>query len=145
MVNHIFHKFLVKNAPKMQNVQLFHGKFFMIYYNLRTLVLLDHVYSDCLQNVATNPKNTPFSGFDPWSILPYTRALSAPRITIIIQTENTTSFRSPYTNPNILHNSKDKKKCNNSRYTTNITIDPHIVTTHGHKSDIYTYILSLRI
>ena len=33
---------------------------------LQTLVLLDHVYSDCLQNVATNTKNKPFSGFGPW-------------------------------------------------------------------------------
>ena len=31
-------------------------------------MLLEHVYSDCLQNVATNTKNKPFSGFGPWPI-----------------------------------------------------------------------------
>ena len=39
---------------------------FIFFLNLHTLVLLDHVYSDCLQNVATNTKNKPFSGFGPW-------------------------------------------------------------------------------
>ena len=38
----------------------------LFFYILQTLVLLDHVYSDCLQNVATNTKNKPFSGFGPW-------------------------------------------------------------------------------
>ena len=42
--------------------------FFMgiLFFNiLQTLVLLDHVYSDCLQNVATNTKTKPFSDFGP--------------------------------------------------------------------------------
>ena len=55
---------MVENAPKIKNVQLFSWElcFFCI---LQTLVLLDHVYSDCLQNVATNTKTKPFSDFGP--------------------------------------------------------------------------------
>ena len=66
--NHIFHKFLVENVPKIKNVQPFSWE--LCFLNiLQTLVLLDHVYSDCLQNVATNTKNKPFSGFGPWPIM----------------------------------------------------------------------------
>ena len=67
--NHIFHTFLVENVPKIQKcTTFFMGTFFKNI--LQTLVLLDHVYSDCLQNVATNTKNKPFSGFSPWPTEP---------------------------------------------------------------------------
>ena len=39
----------------IKNVQLFSWEPSFLYI-LQTLVLLDHVYSDCLQNVATNTK-----------------------------------------------------------------------------------------
>ena len=63
--NHIFHTFVVEKCLKDKKcATFFMGTLFFII--LHTLVLLDHVYSDCLQNVATNTKNKPFSGFGPW-------------------------------------------------------------------------------
>ena len=61
--NHIFHTFLVENDPTIKNVQLFSWELCFLYST--DPCALDHVYSDWLQNVATNTENKPFSGFGP--------------------------------------------------------------------------------
>ena len=60
--NHIFHKFLAKMSKK--SATFFMGT--LLFHILQNIVLLDHVYSPCLQNVATYTKNKTFSGFGPW-------------------------------------------------------------------------------
>ena len=66
--NHIFHRFCVENVPKIKKCATFimGTLFFNI---LHSIVLLDHVYSACLLNVATNTKNKPFSGCGPWPMV----------------------------------------------------------------------------